>query len=83
MKAHTKETQGTMTPKKALDFLKEGNVQSGDTFILKETTEKISIKEVYSLFSDKNKNLELAKKSCAITTLSKDCKNAIKKRFNI
>ncbi|MGB0886817.1 MAG: MOSC domain-containing protein [Vicingaceae bacterium] len=63
--------------------LKEGNVQSGDTFILKETTEKISIKEVYSLFSDKNKNLELAKKSCAITTLSKDCKNAIKKRFNI
>ncbi|ARV15861.1 carbonic anhydrase family protein [Polaribacter sp. SA4-12] len=25
MKAHTKETQATMTPKKALDFLKEGN----------------------------------------------------------
>lgn len=25
MKAHTKETQSTMTPKKALDFLKEGN----------------------------------------------------------
>ncbi|ARV07134.1 carbonic anhydrase [Polaribacter sp. SA4-10] len=25
MKAHTKETQGTMTPNKALDFLKEGN----------------------------------------------------------
>jgi carbonic anhydrase len=27
MKAHTKETQATMTPKKALDFLKEGNVR--------------------------------------------------------
>jgi len=25
MKAHTKETQATMTPKKSLDFLKEGN----------------------------------------------------------
>ncbi|SIS39543.1 carbonic anhydrase [Zobellia uliginosa] len=25
MKAHTKETQATMTPEKALDFLKEGN----------------------------------------------------------
>ncbi|MGB2758828.1 carbonic anhydrase [Maribacter caenipelagi] len=25
MKAHTKETQSTMTPKKSLDFLKEGN----------------------------------------------------------
>ncbi|MFL1894365.1 carbonic anhydrase family protein [Aquimarina sp. 2-A2] len=25
MKAHTKETQATMTPQKALDFLKEGN----------------------------------------------------------
>jgi len=25
MKAHTRETQATMTPKKALDFLKEGN----------------------------------------------------------
>ena len=25
MKAHTKETQGTMTPNKALDFLREGN----------------------------------------------------------
>ncbi|MEY8781703.1 carbonic anhydrase family protein [Allomuricauda sp. XS_ASV26] len=25
MKAHTKETQSTMTPKKAIDFLKEGN----------------------------------------------------------
>lgn len=25
MKAHTKETQSTMTPEKALDFLKEGN----------------------------------------------------------
>jgi carbonic anhydrase len=27
MKAHTKETQATMTPEKALDFLKEGNVR--------------------------------------------------------
>jgi carbonic anhydrase len=27
MKAHTRETQSTMTPKKALDFLKEGNVR--------------------------------------------------------
>ncbi|WP_378185977.1 carbonic anhydrase family protein [Aquimarina sp. W85] len=27
MKAHTKETQATMTPQKALDFLKEGNVR--------------------------------------------------------
>lgn len=27
MKVHTKETQATMTPKKALDFLKEGNVR--------------------------------------------------------
>ena len=25
MKAHTKETQATMTPQKALQFLKEGN----------------------------------------------------------
>lgn len=27
MKAHTRETQATMTPQKALDFLKEGNVR--------------------------------------------------------
>lgn len=27
MKAHTKETQATMTPQKALEFLKEGNVR--------------------------------------------------------
>lgn len=27
MKAHTKETQATMTPQKSLDFLKEGNVR--------------------------------------------------------
>jgi carbonic anhydrase len=27
MKAHTKETQATMTPQKALDFLKEGNLR--------------------------------------------------------
>ncbi|MEO9572270.1 MAG: carbonic anhydrase family protein [Polaribacter sp.] len=27
MKAHTKETQATMTPQKALDFLQEGNVR--------------------------------------------------------
>jgi carbonic anhydrase len=27
MKAHTKETQSTLTPKKALDFLKEGNTR--------------------------------------------------------
>lgn len=27
MKAHTRETQATMTPEKALDFLKEGNVR--------------------------------------------------------
>lgn len=27
MKAHTKETQATMTPEKALNFLKEGNVR--------------------------------------------------------
>ncbi|MGG8496792.1 carbonic anhydrase family protein [Tenacibaculum sp. TC6] len=27
MKAHTKETQATMTPKKALQFLKEGNLR--------------------------------------------------------
>ena len=27
MKAHTRETQSTMTPQKALDFLKEGNVR--------------------------------------------------------
>lgn len=27
MKAHTKETQATMTPEKALDFLKEGNIR--------------------------------------------------------
>ena len=27
MKAHTKETQSTMTPQKALNFLKEGNVR--------------------------------------------------------
>jgi carbonic anhydrase len=27
MKAHTKETQSTMTPEKALNFLKEGNVR--------------------------------------------------------
>ena len=27
MKAHTKETQGTMTPEKSLQFLKEGNVR--------------------------------------------------------
>lgn len=27
MKAHTKETQATMTPEKALDFLKEGNTR--------------------------------------------------------
>jgi carbonic anhydrase len=27
MKAHTKETQATMTPNKALDFLQEGNVR--------------------------------------------------------
>ena len=25
MKAHTRETQATMTPQKAIDFLKEGN----------------------------------------------------------
>lgn len=27
MKAHTKETQATMTPEKALEFLKEGNIR--------------------------------------------------------
>ena len=27
MKAHTKETQATMTPQKSLDFLKEGNIR--------------------------------------------------------
>lgn len=27
MKAHTRETQATMTPKKAIEFLKEGNVR--------------------------------------------------------
>ena len=27
MKAHTKETQQSMTPEKALDFLKEGNLR--------------------------------------------------------
>tara|TARA_R100001369_G_scaffold92866_1_gene140654 strand:+ start:26790 stop:27419 length:630 start_codon:yes stop_codon:yes gene_type:complete len=27
MKAHTKETQATMTPEKALDFLREGNIR--------------------------------------------------------
>jgi carbonic anhydrase len=27
MKAHTKETQATMTPEKALNFLREGNVR--------------------------------------------------------
>lgn len=27
MKAHTRETQATMTPQKAIDFLKEGNVR--------------------------------------------------------
>lgn len=30
MKAHTKETQATMTPKKSLDFLKEGNQRFQD-----------------------------------------------------
>jgi carbonic anhydrase len=27
MKAHTRETQATMTPQKSLDYLKEGNIR--------------------------------------------------------
>ena len=30
MKAHTRETQATMTPEKALQYLKEGNQKRGE-----------------------------------------------------
>lgn len=64
-------------------ILKVGNVQTGDKLILKERNENISIKDVYSLFSHNNQNLELAKEAYSISTLSEDCKNSIKKRFEV
>ena len=35
--------------------LKKGKVKSGDQFILKKSAEKVSVKDVYSLFSYNNK----------------------------
>lgn len=63
--------------------LQEGNVQSGDQLFLKESTEKISIKNVYSLFSHNKKNIGLAKKTLEIKTLAQDCKNSIQKLFKL
>lgn len=64
-------------------IIKVGEVAVGDELVLKERTQQISIKEVYSLFSYNLENLELAKKAFSIPTLSQDCKNAIKKRFDV
>ena len=63
--------------------LKEGEVKAGDHFILKESKEEVSIKDVYSLFSYNNKNLNLAKAAYRLDTLSDDCKNSIEKRFEV
>lgn len=63
--------------------LTEGNVKSGDELKLKERTEIVSIKEVYSLFSYNKNNSELAEKTLAINSLSEDCKNSLRKTFNI
>jgi MOSC domain-containing protein YiiM len=63
--------------------LTEGNVKSGDELKLKERTEIVSIKEVYSLFSYNKNNSELAEKTFSINSLSEDCKNSLRKTFNI
>jgi MOSC domain-containing protein YiiM len=63
--------------------LKEGQVKSGDQFILKERKENISIKEVYSLLTNNNKNIVLAKKAISIPSLAADSKNSIKEGFGI
>lgn len=59
-----------------------GKIKSGDVLDLIETNEEnITVKEVFSLFSEKNKNIELANKALNTNTLSEDCKNSIRKRY--
>jgi MOSC domain-containing protein YiiM len=66
-----------------VSVLKEGNVKTGDEFILKERTEDLTTIEVYSLFSSNKKNLVLAKKALSTPTLSPACKAEIKNEFDL
>jgi MOSC domain-containing protein YiiM len=76
-----KAFQNSTFPGVYVRVLKEGNVKTGDQFILKERTEELSTIEVYSLFSSNKNNLALAKKALATTTLSSACKAEIKNEF--
>ncbi len=76
-----KQFHNTDFPGIYVRVLKEGSVKAGDEFMLKTRNETTSVTKVYSLFSYNSGNIELAQSVLKITTLSEDCKNAIKSRF--
>ena len=78
-----KEFYNSNYPGFYIRVLEEGQVKSGDQFILKERTENISVKEVYSLLTNNKKNIAFAMKVISIASLAEDSKTAIKEKFGL
>ena len=64
-------------------ILEEGKVQVGDELKRIASNERITIKEVFSLFATQKENVALAKKTITSPSLAKSCIQSIKEKFEI
>ncbi|MBL4651820.1 MAG: MOSC domain-containing protein [Flavobacteriales bacterium] len=81
-KGLVKKFMNTPYPGIYVRVLENGLVKSGNEMKkIYSTGDSLTIKDVYSIFSDNSKNMPLIKMALNEPHLSEDCKNSIRKRF--
>ena len=81
-KGLVKKFMNTPFPGVYLRVLQNGQVKSGDKLkLVNSNGDSLTIKDVYSIFSDNSKNMPLMEMALSEPHLSEDCKNSIRKRL--